>query len=82
MAGNWQDVLTAVLKSPAVWAGLVALLNALQHWLLPDVPPDVVAAVNTLIVGIAAVFGVVLTSFQAGARAATQQMISERVNPK
>ena len=24
MAGNWQDVLTAVLKSPAVWAGLVA----------------------------------------------------------
>lgn len=63
---NWSDVLTAVVKSPAVWAAFVALLNALQLWLVPDIPNGVMLALNGFIVAVGSVFGVILTSYNTG----------------
>lgn len=63
---DWSQVLSAILKSPAVWTAIVALLNALQIWLFPNVPSAVMLAVNALIAAIGGVFGVIVTSYNVG----------------
>lgn len=63
---DWSQVLSAILKSPAVWTAIVALINALQLWLFPNVPGSVMLALNALIAAVGGVFGVIVTSYNAG----------------
>ena len=50
--------LVKLLQSGAVWSALIALLNVLAKLFLPNLPVEVVAAVNALLVVILAALGV------------------------
>jgi len=50
--------LVTLLQSGAVWTALIALLNVLAKYFLPNLPPEIVLAVNALIVAILAALGV------------------------
>ncbi len=44
-----KDFLLFVLKSPAIWVALVALVNANQAWLFPSIPQQVMDSFNNLV---------------------------------
>jgi hypothetical protein len=50
--------LVSLLQSGAVWAALIALLNIVIKYALPDLPAEVLTAVNVLVVAILAAVGV------------------------
>jgi hypothetical protein len=47
-----------LLQSGAVWSALIALLNVLAKIFLPNLPTEVVAAVNALLVVVLAALGI------------------------
>jgi hypothetical protein len=50
--------LLKLLESGAVWAALIALMNVLIKYFLPSMPPDILAAVNALVVVILSALGI------------------------
>lgn len=50
--------LVALLNSGSVWAALIALLNIVIKYALPDLPAEILTAVNVLVVAILAAIGV------------------------
>lgn len=44
-----MDYLTALIKNPAFWAAVSALINAVVAYAVPNAPPAIVAAVNALL---------------------------------
>jgi hypothetical protein len=50
--------LTTLLESGTVWAALIALLNILAKYFLPDMPAEILTAINVLLVAILAALGV------------------------
>lgn len=71
-----KEILRAIVKSPLFWASLVALGNAVQRWLAPNVPNEVVIAVN----GFIGVVGTIVGGFYAGigGRQELHALIAER----
>lgn len=69
---DWNTFLSKLFNSAAVWSAIIALLNALQKWLLPGMPNDVTIALNLLVVAVAGVFGVVISAM-AGRNVAIQK---------
>jgi hypothetical protein len=53
-----MDYLGAILTSPAVWSAILLIVNLLVKYLLPDVPQDIMSAVNALVIAILAAVGV------------------------
>ena len=47
-----------LLKSGAVWTALIALMNVLAKYFLPNLPAEILLAVNVLVVAILAAVGV------------------------
>lgn len=45
-----MDVLNDLIHNPAFWAAIIGVANALQRWLLPQVPDYVMGALNLLAV--------------------------------
>lgn len=52
------DWLRNLLESGAVWAALIALMNILIKYFLPNLPPEILAAVNVLILAILTALGI------------------------
>lgn len=52
------DWLVKLLQSGAVWSALIALMNVLTKLFLPNLPNEVVVAVNALLVVILAALGI------------------------
>ena len=48
----------SLLKSGAVWTALLALVNVILSYALPNLPPEIVASVNVLVVVILAALGI------------------------
>ena len=57
-----RQLLRELLKSPAVWAAFVALLNRVLVAAFPQLDPKVVDAVNDFIV----VVGIIVSTYYAG----------------
>ena len=53
-----MDYLSAIFTSPAVWSAIILVLNLLAKYLLPDMPVEVVAALNGLLIAILAAVGI------------------------
>jgi MFS superfamily sulfate permease-like transporter len=50
--------LVSLLSSGAVWTAFLALVNVVIAYVLPNLPPEIVAAVNVLVVVILAALGI------------------------
>ncbi len=50
--------LTTLLESGAVWAALIALMNILVKYFLPNLPAEILAAINVLVLAILAALGI------------------------
>ena len=50
--------LTTLLESGAIWSALIALLNILAKYFLPNLPAEILTAVNVLLVAILAALGI------------------------
>ena len=48
----------AVFQSGAVWAALIALVNIVAKYFLPNLPAEILAAVNVLLVAVLAALGI------------------------
>ncbi len=57
-----KNFLVFLLKSPAIWVVIVALLNSNQKWLFPNIPQDVVSSFNNFV----AVFSTLVIAYLAG----------------
>lgn len=44
-----KDFLLFIVKSPALWVALIALVNANQKWLFPNIPPQVMDSFNNFV---------------------------------
>jgi len=52
------DWLLKLFESGAVWAALIALLNILIKYFVPTMPPEILAALNVLVLAILAALGI------------------------
>jgi hypothetical protein len=50
--------LANLINSGTVWAALLALVNVVLKYALPNLPPEIVAAVNVLVVAILSAVGI------------------------
>ena len=50
--------LVSLLNSGSVWAALIAVLNIVIKYALPNLPPEILTAVNVLVVAILAAIGI------------------------
>jgi N-acyl-L-homoserine lactone synthetase len=50
--------LVALLNSGSVWAAIIAFLNIVIKYALPNMPAEILTAVNVLVVAILAAIGV------------------------
>jgi len=50
--------LISLFESGAVWAALIALMNILVKYFLPNLPAEILAAVNVLVLAILAALGI------------------------
>lgn len=57
-----KELLVFIVKSPAFWATLVALVNENIKWLFPDIPDQVITAFNNFVV----ITGGLVVAFYAG----------------
>lgn len=62
-----------ILKNPAFYAALIALINAVLDYFVPDFPPSIKAAINALL---AVIFGAI-TGTQT-VRAARERRATEK----
>jgi len=54
--------LLRLFESGAVWAALIALLNILIKYFVPTMPPEILTAVNVLVLAILAALGINVSS--------------------
>ncbi len=47
-----------LLESGAVWAAIIALMNVLIKYLWPDLPPEILAAINVVVLAILSALGI------------------------
>ena len=52
---NW---IVSLLNSGSVWAALIALLNIVIKYFAPTLPPEILVAVNVLVVAVLAALGI------------------------
>lgn len=52
------DWLLRLLESGAVWAALIALMNILIKYFLPTMPPEILTAINVLVLAILSALGI------------------------
>lgn len=58
---NWQDLLTQLIKTPALWVALMGLYRVLLTTFVPTFPPAVIDAIDRLVLVIAsAITGVIV----------------------
>ena len=50
--------LISLLNSGSVWAALIALLNIVIKYFAPTLPPEILVAVNVLVVAVLAALGI------------------------
>lgn len=50
--------LSTLLESGAVWAALIALLNIVVKYLWPNLPAEILTAINVLVLAILAALGI------------------------
>ena len=50
--------LLRLFESGAVWAALISLLNILIKYFLPTMPPEILTAINVLVLAILSALGV------------------------
>ena len=66
------DWLLKLFESGAVWAALIALLNILIKYFVPTMPPEILAALNVLVLAILAALGINVSNRIKNYRAARQ----------
>ena len=54
--------LLKLFESGAVWSALIALLNILIKYFVPSMPPEILTAINILVVAILATLGINVSS--------------------
>lgn len=64
-----MNIIKDLLGSSAFYAALIALLNALQRYLLPDLPAEIVLSINLLLSIVFAVIAARYTVKQSELRA-------------
>lgn len=52
---TWQEILTQLIKTPALWVAVVGLYHALLAWLAPTFPQPVIVAADGVVFVIASV---------------------------
>lgn len=50
--------LLRLLESGAVWAALIALMNILIKYFVPTMPPEILTAINVLVLAVLAALGI------------------------
>ena len=50
--------LLRLFESGAVWAALIALLNILIKYFIPTMPPEILTAINVLVLAILSALGI------------------------
>lgn len=63
--------LVTLFESGAVWAALIALLNIVIKYVWPNLPPEILTAVNVLVLAILAALGINVNQRIRAMRAAT-----------
>jgi len=48
----------SILSNPGVWTAFLALVNIVVRYALPDLPAEIFAAVNVLVVAVLAALGI------------------------
>ena len=66
------DWLLKLFESGAVWAALIALLNILIKYFVPTMPPEILTAINVLVLAVLAALGINVSSRIKSYRAARQ----------
>lgn len=62
--------LVTLLESGAVWAALIALMNIVIKFLWPNLPPEILTAVNVLVLAVLSALGINVNQRIRAARAA------------
>lgn len=70
---TWQEILTQLIKTPALWVAVVGLYHALLAWLVPTFPQPVIVAID----GVVFVIASVVTQRVIKAYVATKRLIAE-----
>lgn len=69
---TWQEILTQLIKTPALWVAVVGLYHALLAWLVPTFPQAVIVAID----GVVFVIASVVTQQVIKAYVATKRLIA------
>lgn len=78
-----MSMIEMILKNPAFWAALIALVNALLDYFLPAFPNEIKTALNGLLVVVfGAISGAQIVNARRAQKASAEKIKLERIAPK